>query len=151
MYRLLAIAKYEERYVIPLAHKELANDELYTQRGADGLDFAANHATAADGSANETFYSTEDLNHTARELYEQGASSSSCSLDFEGGPGGCGPAETGTSGGNQRNRAFYAMKDELEKKARELGGKVAAPNVQFFKSKKDFESFHLKKPRGAGA
>lgn len=149
MYRLLAIAKYEERYVIPLAHKELANDELYTRRGADGLDFAASHATAADGNANATFYSTEDLNRTARELYEQGASSAACSLDFEGGPGGCGSAET--PGGNRRNRAFYAMKDELEKKARELGGKVQAPNVQLFKSKKDFEAFHLKGPRGAGA
>ena len=39
--------------------------------------------------------------------------------------------------------------DELEKRARELGGKVAAPNVQVFKSKKDFEAFHLKKPREA--
>jgi nitrate reductase beta subunit len=152
MYRLLAIAKYEERYVIPLAHKELANDELYTQRGADGLDFAASHA-AADGSSNEAFYSTQDLNRTARELYEQGASSTSCSLDFEGGPGGCGSAGTGAPGGrpggDQRNGTFYAMKDELERKARELGGKVTAPNVQFFKSKKDFESFHLKKPREA--
>jgi nitrate reductase / nitrite oxidoreductase, beta subunit len=150
MYRLLAIAKYEERYVIPLAHKELANDELYTQRGADGLDFAASHA-AADRSSNEAFYSTETLNHTARELYEQGASS--CSLDFAGGPGSCASAEAGAMGGGpsgaQRNGAFYAMKEELEKKARELGGKVAAPNVQLFKSKKDFESFHLKKPREA--
>jgi hypothetical protein len=41
------------------------------------------------------------------------------------------------------------MKEELEKKARELGGKVAAPNVQLFKSKKDFEAFHIKKPREA--
>jgi nitrate reductase beta subunit len=151
MYRLLAIAKYEERYVIPLAHKELASDELYTQRGADGLDFASSHATAADRSSNEVFYSTEDLNRTARELYEQGASS--CSLDFDGGPGGCGSVggsvETGAPSG--RNGAFYAMKEELEKKARELGGKVQAPNVQFFKSKRDFEAFHLKKPKGAGA
>jgi nitrate reductase beta subunit len=145
MYRLLAIAKYEERYVIPLAHKELASDELYTRRGSDGLDFAASHA--ADASATGTFYSTEDLDRTARELYEQGASS--CSLDFEGGPGGCGSAETGAPG--RRNGAFYAMKEELEKKARDLDGKVQAPNVQFFKSKRDFEAFHLKKPRGAGA
>jgi hypothetical protein len=45
------------------------------------------------------------------------------------------------------------MKDELEKKARELGNKVTAPNVQLFTSKKDFESFHLKGrgPQGAGA
>jgi nitrate reductase beta subunit len=151
MYRLLAIAKYEERYVIPLAHKELANDELYAQRGSRGLDFAASHTTAAAGSSNEVYYSTEDLNRTARELYEQGTSS--CSLDFEGGPGGCASAETGAPGGAERNEAFYAMKGELEKKARELGGKVAAPNVQFFKSKKDFEAFHLKGrgPQGAGA
>ena len=125
MYRLLAIAKYEERYVIPLAHKELANDGLYTQRGADGLDFASSHATAADRSSDGAFYSTEDLNRTARELYEQGASSSSCSLDFEGGPGGCGSAEIGAPGGSpggaQRNGTFYAMKEELEKKAREWG------------------------------
>lgn len=82
---------------------------------------------------------------TARELYEQGAAS--CSLDFAGGPGSCASAETAS--GAQRNGAFYAMKEELEKKARELGGKVAAPNVQLFKSKKDFEAFHLKKPREA--
>jgi nitrate reductase / nitrite oxidoreductase, beta subunit len=151
MYRLLAIAKYEERYVIPLAHKELATDELYAQRGSRGLDFAVSHTTSAAGSSNEAFYSTEDLNRTARELYEQGTSS--CSLDFEGGPGGCASAETsapgGGPGGAKRNGAFYAMKGELEKKARELGGKVAAPNVQLFKSRKDFEAFHLKKPRGA--
>lgn len=151
MYRLLAIAKYEERYVIPLAHKELATDELYAQRGSRGLDFAVSHTTSAAGSSNEAFYSTEDLNRTARELYEQGTSS--CSLDFEGGPGGCVSAETSAPGGGprgaKRNGAFYAMKGELEKKARELGGKVAAPNVQLFKSRKDFEAFHLKKPREA--
>jgi nitrate reductase / nitrite oxidoreductase, beta subunit len=42
------------------------------------------------------------------------------------------------------------MKEELERKARELGGKVSAPNVQLFRSKKDFEAFHLK-PGGSGA
>jgi nitrate reductase beta subunit len=98
MYRLLAIAKYEDRYVIPLAHRELVSDELYAQRGTRGLDFTGGHA----------------------------------------------PAESGA-----RNEAFYAMKDELERKARELGGKIPAPNVQFFKSKKDFEAFHLRKPREA--
>jgi hypothetical protein len=49
----------------------------------------------------------------------------------------------------RRNNAFYAMKEELEKKARELGGKVQAPNVQLFTNKRDFEAFHLKKPREA--
>ncbi len=130
MYRLLAIAKYEDRYVIPLAHKELAH-ELYEQRGSQGLDFAASRAPAANG----------------------GNAAYSCSLDFAGGPGSCASGETGAPGGSPRNEGFYAMKDELEKKARALGGKVAAPNVQFFKNKQDFESFHLKGrgPQGAGA
>lgn len=38
MYRLLAIGKYEDRYVIPKAHAELA-DRLLEQQGACGLDF----------------------------------------------------------------------------------------------------------------
>jgi nitrate reductase beta subunit len=39
MYRLLAIARYEERYVIPQAHPEAAG-ELAAHQGACGLDFA---------------------------------------------------------------------------------------------------------------
>jgi nitrate reductase / nitrite oxidoreductase, beta subunit len=38
MYRLLAIAKYEDRYVIPQAHTELAQ-RLSEQQGTCGLDF----------------------------------------------------------------------------------------------------------------
>jgi len=38
LYRLLAVAKYEDRYVIPQAHTELA-DRLLKQQGACGLDF----------------------------------------------------------------------------------------------------------------
>jgi nitrate reductase beta subunit len=38
LYRLLAIAKYEDRYVIPLAHTELAS-RLLEQQGTCGLDF----------------------------------------------------------------------------------------------------------------
>jgi len=38
MFRLLAIAKYEERYVIPQAHPEVAGS-LLEQQGACGLDF----------------------------------------------------------------------------------------------------------------
>ena len=38
MYRLLAIGKYEQRYVIPKAHAELAG-RLLEQQGACGLDF----------------------------------------------------------------------------------------------------------------
>lgn len=106
MYRLLAIAKYEDRYVIPLAHKELAY-ELDEQQG-------------------------------------------SCGLDFAGGPGSCltHSSEGSSSNGGARNEAFYAMKAELEKKAGDIGEQVTAPNVRIFKSKEDFQSFHLK-PRGA--
>ena len=38
MYRLLAIGKYEDRYVIPKAHTELAG-RLMEQQGTCGLDF----------------------------------------------------------------------------------------------------------------
>jgi nitrate reductase / nitrite oxidoreductase, beta subunit len=38
MYRLLAIAKYEDRYVIPQAHAELG-ERLMEQQGTCGLDF----------------------------------------------------------------------------------------------------------------
>ena len=38
MYRLLAIAKYEDRYVIPQAHAELG-ERLMEQQGSCGLDF----------------------------------------------------------------------------------------------------------------
>jgi nitrate reductase beta subunit len=38
MYRLLAIGKYDERYVIPKAHAELG-ERLMQQQGACGLDF----------------------------------------------------------------------------------------------------------------
>jgi nitrate reductase / nitrite oxidoreductase, beta subunit len=38
MYRLLAIARYDDRYVIPKAHAELA-DRLMEQQGSCGLDF----------------------------------------------------------------------------------------------------------------
>jgi nitrate reductase / nitrite oxidoreductase, beta subunit len=39
MYRLLAIAKYDDRFVIPMSHKEEVAD-LYEEQGACGLDFA---------------------------------------------------------------------------------------------------------------
>lgn len=39
MYRLLAIAKYEDRFVIPRSHKEEVAD-LYEEQGTCGLDFA---------------------------------------------------------------------------------------------------------------
>lgn len=39
MYRLLAIAKYDDRFVIPASHREEVAD-LYSERGSCGLDFA---------------------------------------------------------------------------------------------------------------
>ncbi|MDN5697514.1 MAG: nitrate reductase subunit beta, partial [Rubrobacter sp.] len=67
-----------------------------------------------------------------------------CGLDFAGGPGNCAePAESAFSGGG-RNEDFYAMKEELERKARETGQTTQAPNVQLFTKKADFEAFHLK-------
>ncbi|WP_099157385.1 nitrate reductase subunit beta [Virgibacillus ndiopensis] len=39
MFRLLAIAKYSDRFVIPKSHKEVAVD-AYSEQGACGLDFA---------------------------------------------------------------------------------------------------------------
>jgi nitrate reductase / nitrite oxidoreductase, beta subunit len=148
MYRLLAIAKYEERYVIPLAHRELASDELYAQRGTRGLDFATRSTSAESGRRGEAFFSTEELARNARALYEQGGGS--CSLEFAGGPGSCASAEAGAPGGSRRNEDFYAIKEELENRARELGGRVSAPNVRLFGSKKDFQAFHLR-PGGSGA
>lgn len=38
MYRLLAIAKYNDRFVIPMSHKEEIAD-LYSEQGMCGLDF----------------------------------------------------------------------------------------------------------------
>ena len=98
------------------------------------------------GARDEAYFSTEELQRHARALFEQGEGS--CSLDFEGGPGSC--ASGAVSAGDLRNKDFYKMKDDLEKKAKKLGDKVAAPNVNFFKSKKDFEAFHLR-PGGSEA
>ena len=39
MYRLLAIAKYQDRFVIPASHREEVAD-LYAEQGSCGLAFA---------------------------------------------------------------------------------------------------------------
>ena len=39
MYRLLAIAKYKDRFVIPASHREEVA-ELYAEQGSCGLSFA---------------------------------------------------------------------------------------------------------------
>ena len=64
MYRLLALAKYDERFVIPTAHAELAG-ALSAQQGACGLDFAggpggcgANGRATRDEAAGEAFHIT---------------------------------------------------------------------------------------------
>jgi nitrate reductase beta subunit len=62
MYRLLAIAKYDERYVIPKAHRELAS-ELMEQQGACGLDFEGGpgNCGAVQPKTNERFMLTKKL------------------------------------------------------------------------------------------
>ncbi|HEV7808321.1 MAG TPA: nitrate reductase subunit beta [Solirubrobacteraceae bacterium] len=60
MYRLLAIAKYEDRYVIPPAHTELAG-KLAEQQGSCGLDFEGGPGSCAstgptDGYDGEHFH-----------------------------------------------------------------------------------------------
>jgi nitrate reductase beta subunit len=64
MYRLLAIAKYEDRYVIPPAHTELAG-KLAEQQGSCGLDFEGGPGSCAstgptDGYDGEQFHLTGD-------------------------------------------------------------------------------------------
>jgi nitrate reductase beta subunit len=64
MYRLLAIAKYDERYVIPQAHTEIAG-RLMEQQGTCGLDFEGGPgncgAIAYDSHAeDEAFMLTDD-------------------------------------------------------------------------------------------
>jgi nitrate reductase beta subunit len=62
IYRLLAIAKYEERYVIPKAHGELAS-ELMEMQGACGLDFdgGPGNCGAIAPAGNERFMLTKSL------------------------------------------------------------------------------------------
>jgi len=48
MYRLLAIAKYDDRYVIPLAHREVA-DNLTARQGGCGLDFVGGPGSCGPG------------------------------------------------------------------------------------------------------
>jgi nitrate reductase / nitrite oxidoreductase, beta subunit len=64
MYRLLAIGKYDERYVIPKAHAELG-ERLMQQQGACGLDFEGGPGNCGmvvpeSEAENEAFMLTED-------------------------------------------------------------------------------------------
>jgi nitrate reductase beta subunit len=62
IYRLLAIAKYEDRYVIPKAHGELAS-QLMELQGACGLDFdgGPGNCGAIPPAGNERFMLTKSL------------------------------------------------------------------------------------------
>jgi nitrate reductase beta subunit len=63
MYRLLAIAKYDDRYVIPQAHAELGQ-HLMEQQGACGLDFAGGPGNCGmvtpDATPSDGFMLTDD-------------------------------------------------------------------------------------------
>ena len=54
MYRLCAIAKYDDRYVIPLAHREIA-DNLEERQGGCGLDFAGGPGSCGPGYDTASF------------------------------------------------------------------------------------------------
>ncbi|GAX91402.1 nitrate reductase subunit beta [Effusibacillus lacus] len=55
MYRLLAIAKYEDRFVIPTAHKEHYMN-LYSEQGAAGYDFAGCDSCTVGGYEGDNVY-----------------------------------------------------------------------------------------------
>jgi nitrate reductase beta subunit len=60
MYRLLAIAKYEDRYVVPAAHTELAG-RLVEQQGSCGLDFEGGPGSCAvEAYDGEAFHLSQD-------------------------------------------------------------------------------------------
>jgi nitrate reductase beta subunit len=66
LYRLLAIGKYEDRYVIPQAHTELAS-HLMEQQGACGLDFEGGPGNCGmitdPAKANESFMLVKTAEH----------------------------------------------------------------------------------------
>jgi len=65
MYRLLAIANYEERFVIPTAHRELAED-AYELRGSCGFTFGNG---CSDGRTNPSLFSGRNVGRkTASEV-----------------------------------------------------------------------------------
>jgi nitrate reductase / nitrite oxidoreductase, beta subunit len=77
MYRLLAIARYEDRFVVPPAHRELAEQLSAQQQGACGLDFdggpgpclpEANDAASNGTAANGATASTRTLTPPSREV-----------------------------------------------------------------------------------
>jgi len=73
MYRLCAIAKYDDRYVIPKAHREIA-DNLTERQGGCGLDFAGGPGSCGAG------VDTEEGEVDLVELAERGAASTTLSI-----------------------------------------------------------------------
>ena len=74
MYRLLAIGKYDERYVIPKAHAELGQ-RLMEQQGTCGLDFE-------DGPGNCGMVTGESEAESEFMLTEEPAEPGSVDLDL---------------------------------------------------------------------
>ncbi len=77
MYRLLAIAKYEDRFVIPPAHRELAEELSQQQQGSCGLDFPGGPGSCepSDGNGSveagvEAFHITQIAGHGNGRLAE---------------------------------------------------------------------------------
>jgi nitrate reductase beta subunit len=64
MYRLCAIAKYNDRYVIPLAHREIA-DNLEARQGGCGLDFAGGPGSCGPGFDDESALGESDFDLVA--------------------------------------------------------------------------------------
>src|SRR5699024_9883961 len=73
MYRLLAIAKYKDRFVIPTSHKE-GNLDVYTSQGSSGYDDSSNCggcSLSGDsfGSNNSPEVNTENQDSYGEEFY----------------------------------------------------------------------------------
>jgi nitrate reductase beta subunit len=49
MYRYLAIANYEDRYVIPSGHREMSVPDAYSERGGCGFSFGNECSTGSTG------------------------------------------------------------------------------------------------------
>jgi nitrate reductase / nitrite oxidoreductase, beta subunit len=100
MYRLLAVAKYDDRFVIPSAHAEFAGD-LSIQQGSCGLDFAGGPGSCgADhvhehASAGANAMSVEDFHLRSKDAPP--VTSSSPPAPDAG--GGCGVGSCGCGGG----------------------------------------------------
>jgi len=101
MYRLLALAKYEDRFVIPTSHAEVAGD-LAIQQGSCGLDFAGGPGSCgpelSGGERAATGVSVEAF-HVTDAPAERAAPPAPAQAAGNGGHGGCGSGSCGCGGG----------------------------------------------------